>query len=212
MRIMTFEQLIVFLPAAALVAASPGANNLLSLTHGIRAGLWRTVGSLAGRFAAFALLIAAVAVGLGALLETSAIAFAAVKWIGVAYLIYLGIQLWRTRDLDLGEAPESEAAGVLSLARREFTVALTNPKAMLLFTAFLPQFIRVDQPFVPQLAALGAIYIATEFIAACGYALAGSLVRKVEITPARAVAINRTTGGMMLGAAALLASTKRAQP
>lgn len=212
MPIMTFEQLIVFLPAAALVAASPGANNLLSLTHGIRAGLWRTVGSLAGRFAAFGLLIAAVAVGLGALLETSAIAFAAVKWIGVAYLIYLGIQLWRTRDLDLGEAPESEAAGVLSLARREFTVALTNPKAMLLFTAFLPQFIRVDQPFVPQLAALGAIYIATEFIAACGYALAGSLVRKVEITPARAVAINRTTGGMMLGAAALLASTKRAQP
>lgn len=206
---MTLDQLALFLPAAALVAASPGANNLLSLTHGIRAGFGRTVASLGGRFAAFTLLIAAVAVGLGALLEASAVAFAIVKWVGVAYLVWLGIRLWRSRELDLGHDEDREGTGVLALARREFVVALTNPKAALLFTAFLPQFVAPGTPFAPQLALLGALYIATEFVAACGYALAGATVRRVEITPARAVAINRTTGGMMLGAAALLATTKR---
>jgi threonine/homoserine/homoserine lactone efflux protein len=206
---MTPDQIALFLPAAALVAASPGANNLLSLTHGIRAGFGRTVASLGGRFAAFTLLIMAVAVGLGALLETSALAFAIVKWAGVAYLAWLGIRMWRSRELDLGSGGDQEEADVLALARREFVVALTNPKAALLFTAFLPQFVTPGTPFAPQLALLGALYVATEFVAACGYALAGASIRRVEITPARAVAINRTTGGMMLGAAAFLATTRR---
>ena len=206
----TIEQIVVFLPAASLVAASPGANNLLSLSHGARAGLRTTVASLAGRFAAFALLIAAVAVGLGALLERSALAFALVKWLGVAYLVWIGVRLWRTREVDLGRETGEGGEGVTALARREFLVAMTNPKAVLLFTAFLPQFVREGEAFAPQLVALGALYVATEFVAACGYAFAGAAVRRVDMTPARAVAINRTTGAMMLGAAALLTTAKRA--
>lgn len=90
---MTLGQLTPFLLAAALVAALPGANNLLSLARGIRAGFWRTVASLTGRFTMFALSIAAAAVGRGALLEASAAAFAVVKWVGVADLAWLGVQL-----------------------------------------------------------------------------------------------------------------------
>lgn len=205
---MTLAQLALFVPAALLVAASPGANNLLSLTHGIKAGFGRTVVSLAGRFSAFALMIAAVALGLGAILEASELAFSAIKWIGVAYLAYLGVKLWRAKELDVGGG---EASGTASaLARREFTVALTNPKATLLFTAFLPQFVVPGTGFAGQLVLLGALYIALEFCAACGYALTGSVLRHFEMTPRRAVLINRTTGGMMLGAAALLATTRRA--
>ena len=152
-------------------------------------------------------MIVAVAVGLGAVLEASEVAFAIVKWIGVAYLAWLGLRLLRTRTLEIGT--DAAAADARALMRREFAVAVTNPKAMLLFTAFLPQFVRADEPYVPQLLALGAVYVGVELCAACGYAFAGTLVRRIDMTPARAVAVNRTTGGMMLGAAALLAVSRR---
>ncbi len=206
---MNADTLALFLPAAALVAASPGANNLLSLTHGIEVGLPLTVASLVGRFAAFALLIALVALGLGALLETSELTFRAVKWAGVAYLAWVGVRLWRSCEIAPIAVDGGAGASALVLARREFLVAITNPKAMLLFTAFLPQFAVPGEPFAPQLAALGALYIAVELVAACGYAALGASVRRIEITPFRARLINRTTGVMMLGAAALLATTKR---
>lgn len=207
---MTPEPLLGFVPAALLVAASPGANNLLALTNGMRSGFARTAASLVGRGAAFALLILAVAFGLGAVLEASELAFTIVKWIGVAYLAWLGLRLLRSRTPDptVGDAVRAADAAVV-LMRREFAVALTNPKAMLLFTAFLPQFVRPDEAYVPQLLTLGALYVAIELCAACGYAFAGTLVRRVEMTPARALAVNRTTGGMMLGAAGLLALAKR---
>ena len=207
---MSPDQFLAFLSAATLVAASPGANNLLAFAHGIRAGLGPTVASLAGRFAAFALMILAVAVGLGALLEASELAFATVKWIGVGYLAWLGLRLLRSRELPIdGGACAGAPVAAGALARREFAVAVTNPKATLLFTAFLPQFVDADAAFAPQLLALGSLYVGIELCAACGYAFAGTLVRRVEMTPARAVAVNRATGGMMLGAAALLAVSKR---
>ena len=207
---LTTAQVALFLPAAVLVAASPGANNLLSLTHGIRVGMLPTVISLAGRFSAAASMIVAVALGLGAILETSEALFTIIKWIGVAYLAWLGVRMILSEASPTGGESETESVSLTDLVRREFTVALTNPKAPLLFTAFLPQFVRTDAPFAAQMMALGAVYIGVEFCAACGYAYAGTLVRKLEMTPRRSRIINRTTGGMMLGAAALLATTKRA--
>ncbi len=206
---MTSDQLLLFLPAAALVAASPGANNLLSLINGARAGLRPTVFSLLGRLTAFAILIGLVAAGLGALLAASELAFTIVKWLGVAYLTYLGIRLWFSRDLDLGET-ETHDGNVWRLARKEFLVAITNPKAILLFTAFLPQFVVPGTEAATQLLWLGAIYLPIEVCAACLYATAGSRVRKLRLTPPRVRLLNRTAGGMMLSAAALLASSRRA--
>ncbi|MBB4303079.1 threonine/homoserine/homoserine lactone efflux protein [Rhodobium orientis] len=205
----TAEQLAFFVPAALLVAASPGANNLLSLTHGIRAGFAVTAISLAGRLAAFLLMIVAVAVGLGAVLAASEAAFTAIKWAGVAYLVYLGVKVFRARELHI----EADAGAVtaMGLARREFLVAIMNPKAALLFTAFIPQFVDpANGSFSVQFLALGLVYLATEFTAACGYAAVGSTFRRFDITPRRARAINRTTGSMLLGAATALAFAKRA--
>ena len=206
---MTSARLLASLPAAVLVAFSPGANNLLALTNGVRSGLGRTVASLSGRLLAFALLILAVALGLGAVLEASELAFTVVKWVGVAYLAWLGAGLLRSRAPALEDRGEGPASGAGALARREFAVALTNPKAMLLFSAFLPQFVRADAPYASQLFALGAVYVAVELCAATAYAFAGTLVRRVETTPARAIGLNRATGAMMLGAAALMATAKR---
>lgn len=205
---MTTLQLTLFLPAAFLVAASPGANNLLSFVHGIKAGFAKTAVSLSGRFLAFALMILLVAVGLSEVLETSELAFSVIKWLGVTYLVFLGVGLFRakTLDLDVGNV----AGTALWLAKREFTVALMNPKAALLFTAFLPQFVTTTGPFAEQLLLLGAVYIGIEFLAACGYAYLGARLRSFKMTPRRAVTINRTTGGIMLGAAAMLATMNRA--
>jgi len=94
---MTLAQLLLFLPAAALVAASPGANNLLAFANGSRHGFLLAVVALLGRCSAFALLIAMVIGGLGALLEASEATFQAIKWGGVLYLIYLGIQMMRSK-------------------------------------------------------------------------------------------------------------------
>ena len=206
---MTSDQLLLFLPAAALVAASPGANNLLSLINGARAGLRPTLFSLLGRLAAFLILIAFVAGGLGALLSASELAFTVVKWLGVAYLTYLGIRLWISRELELGESETLEGSA-WRLARKEFLVAITNPKAILLFTAFLPQFIVPGTAATTQLLWLGAVYLPIEVCAACLYATAGSRVRKLRLTTARVRLFNRIAGGMMLSAAALLATSRRA--
>jgi threonine/homoserine/homoserine lactone efflux protein len=90
---MTFEQILLFLPAAAVVAASPGANNLLAFANGSRHGLLPSVIALFERCLAFAFMIAIVIAGLGALLEASETAFYVIKWAGVVYLVYLGLTM-----------------------------------------------------------------------------------------------------------------------
>ncbi|WP_170134869.1 LysE family translocator [Acuticoccus kandeliae] len=197
--------LTLFVPAAALVAATPGANNLLSLGHGIRAGFVPTMIGVCGRLAAFAILVTLAAAGLGALLSASEIAFTILKWVGVAYLAYIGVKVWRSRTLTV--AADTGGKTGLLLARKEFWVAMTNPKAMLLFTAFIPQFVDTSGPVAPQLFALGALYLVIEFAMAGGYALAGAMLRRFEMNPGRIRLMNRISGGMLLGAAGLLATS-----
>ncbi len=201
---------LAFLPAALLVAASPGANNLLALANGMRSGLAAASAALVGRLAAFATMIALVILGLGAVLAASEIAFAAIKWVGVAYLVWLGVGLWRSDDLPLASAPGTAPAPVTRLAVREFWVGLTNPKAVLLFTAFLPQFIDPAGPWAAQFLPLGLAYLAVEAAAASGYALAGSRIRALRLGAVGARRVKRCAGGMMLAAAAWLATAKRA--
>ena len=199
---MTWTQIAVFVPAALLVALSPGANNLLAFTNATRAGWGPAVRAVAGRLAAFALMIGAVTMGLDVLLRTSEAAFQALKWAGVAYLAYLGVRTWRA-PLDVPPAPAA------ALARREMLTALGNPKAYLLFTAFLPQFVQPGAAMAPQLIVLGALYVAIEGAAASLWAGAGAWLGGPSLTRARRRLLNRVSGGVMIGAAALLARSQR---
>lgn len=207
---MTIEQLALFIPAAIVVAASPGANNLLAFSNGSRRGVAASIGALIGRCVAFAIMIGMVIVGLGAVLEASELAFQIIKWVGVAYLGYLGVRMFF--DTTVEHAVEGSAVTTYALAKREFVVAMTNPKAVLLFAAFVPQFIASgsDVGFSTQLMILGGLYIAIEFIAAIGWAVSGAAIRSLKPSARKLVLMNRITGGMMLGAAATLATTKRA--
>lgn len=202
---MTFEQLLIFLPAALLLGASPGANNLLAFVSATKAGWLRTAKSIFGRLAAWAVLVVLVSFGLDVLLRTSELAFVALKWLGVAYLLYLAWQFWST-DVE----SELEAPDVSTLMRREFLTLMGNPKAYLLLTAFLPQFVNDGAPLIPQLLALGALYLLVEGVAALLWVSAGTLIGAHALTPMRRRIINRTSASLMGIAAVLLARTERA--
>lgn len=197
--------LALFLPAAALVASTPGANNLLALSYGMKAGFGPTVVSLAGRMAAFAILIGLVAVGLGAVVAASELAFTLIKWFGVAYLLYVGITMWRA---PVHAAATPQGSGLM-LARRAFWVALSNPKSILIFTAFIPQFMTSGGHWAVDFIALSAVYLAIEFAFACAYTGAGASLRRLTLDAARMRWANRITGGTMIGAAGLLAIAQK---
>lgn len=170
-----------FVPSAIAMAAIPGANQLLSLRNGLRHGPAPAIGATAGRFSAFALMVIAVAAGVGTILATSQVAFSVIKWGGVAYLTWLGAHTILTagrEEPSIRPSEDGTASGrqLPRLMRQEFVVAAANPKALILFTVFLPQFVRVGNghSLVGPLLLTGAAYIAVEFCCACGYATLGS--------------------------------------
>ncbi|WP_161861077.1 LysE family translocator [Algicella marina] len=177
-----------------LLGASPAANNLLAFVSASRAGWLRTARSILGGLAAWAVLVVLVSSGLDALLRTSEIAFVALKWIGVAYLLYLPWQFW-TADV----RTEIEATEVSSLMRREFLTLMGSPKASLLLTAFLP-----------QLFALRVHYLLVEGVAALFWVSAGALVGAHALTPLRRRVVNRGSAGLMGTAAVVLCKSERA--
>ena len=199
------EQLLFFAPAAFIVAMTPGPSNFLGLSNGARLGLIPAWQALCGRIAAFAIMIAMVAVGLGAVLAASELAFSIIKWVGVAYLLYLGVRLLRSAGRT--EVEEMRGSG-WQLARKEFLVAITNPKAVLIFTAFLPQFVERGLDPMTQLFWLGAVYLVAEWLAASVYILAGRLMHMASAGASRTRIMNRVSGGLMLAAAGLLASSR----
>ena len=126
-----------FLLISAVLFITPGPIVTLIVATGAREGTRAALATVAGSSAGNAVLLAIIAVGLGSILQLSAGVFDGLRWAGAAYLIWLGLQAWR----HAGEkAPELAPAGHVH-ARRGFLVALTNPKTIAFFTAFLPQFL-----------------------------------------------------------------------
>lgn len=199
---MSIESLIFFIPACFALNMAPGPNNLLSVSNGTRYGFW--VASLAGigRLVAFACMIGIAAAGIASVLQKSLVLFYGIKVIGALYLFYLAIQLWRAGSaMDEDHSPVATQS-VLSLARQEFLVAAGNPKAILIFTAFLPQFVEVSSPAAPQFVVLGLAFLCLEWIAIAAYALIGSYLRKWFAAPHRQQVFNRICASL-LGAAGI---------
>lgn len=209
---------LAFFPAAVLLAATPGANQLLILRNGLRHGPRPAIHASLGRFAAFALMVLAVAVGLGAVLATSELVFTLVKWCGVGYLAWLGLRALLAAVRGAGphdegphdEDPGPRRTGSWKLARQEFVVAASNPKALLLFAVLLPQFLAEGARHVAlPLVALGAAYIAVEFCCACGYAAVGGRLKALGLTRRAHRLLDALTGAVMLGLAGWLSTEER---
>jgi len=198
--------LIVFATVALIGIATPGPTVLLALTNGSRLGVRASLPGMVGAVLSDFVLIAAVALGLGALLAASEFWFSVVKWLGVAYLAYLGIRLLRSEGtLKLPQDTlGSERPSVRAVFLRSFLVAVTNPKGYLFFSAFLPQFIAPDQPQLAQYLLLAVVFAAIDFAVMFGYAAAGA--KAIRLLKARGVLwLDRACGGALLALAASLA-------
>lgn len=203
---MSLDQILIFIPAALLLGLSPGANNLLAFASAARAGWRRAALGVIGRVVAWAVLVVLVAFGLGAVLEASEAAFLVVKWLGVAYLAYLAVRFW---NAPVEAEPALPPTG--ALMRREFLTLMGNPKAYLLLTAFLPQFVDPAAALTPQLLGLGLLYLLIEAVAAMSWVTLGMVVGAHALTPLRRRLVNRVSGGLLGLAAIALARTDRAQ-
>jgi threonine/homoserine/homoserine lactone efflux protein len=166
-----------FLPACFAINLAPGPNNLLSINVAARHGFMTALLGGAGRLVAFAAMIVLAATGLAVVLHASAWFFLAIKLAGAAYLIWLAIQLWRS-DAPAIDTTQEQYASLATVARREFLVAAGNPKAILVFTAFLPQFVDIAKPMLPQFAVLGASFLVLECVAIALYSWAGMYLGK----------------------------------
>lgn len=207
---------LLFAPVAVAIALTPGPNNFCGLNNGLRAGIGAALVATCGRVAAFAIFLFISAVGLGAMLLASEAAFNAVKWLGAAYLFWLGWRAWRSSAFSGLEAvADADAAHpgapvrLRSLIAQEFLLGITNPKAIILFAAIFPQFIDPAQPAARQFAVLGAVYLAAEFVSTAVYATGGRQIRRFIRTSQGVVRLNKATGGFFMGAGGLLLATNR---
>jgi threonine/homoserine/homoserine lactone efflux protein len=194
---MSFETLLIFIPACFALNMAPGPNNLLSVANAARYGFWTASVAGVGRLVAFAGMIALAATGLAYVLQASEYLFHAIKVVGAAYLFYLAFQLWSATPGQSRGAVTFSPQGPLSLAGQEFFVALGNPKAILIFTAFLPQFIDLKLPTAPQFATLGALFLVLEWMAVAAYAFFGSRLHGSLSHPRRLRVFNCLCGVLL---------------
>lgn len=202
---MTLETYLLYLAVlGAFFATPPDTSQLLVISNSLRHGVRRTLATVAGDLSANTLQMTAAAFGLTAVIAASAEALAVVKWLGVAYLAWLGLRLLLARPGRRGAA--SGGAGRFpALFRQGFLTSSANPWAVVFFGALFPQFIDPGLPVWPQLLILGVTYLVVDgvLLVAWGWAAVAALGRVRRLSEGW---INRVSGTLMLAAAGLLAS------
>lgn len=161
---MELNNWLIYLLAVIGLTLTPGPNGLLALTHGAIYGPRRTIATILGGSVGFATVIALSMFGIGALLAASAQLLIVMKLIGGAYLIWLGVQVWRSPALGSENARVEKASSPIELFRQGALAALTNPKGILFFVAFLPQFIDPALSLVGQFVVMALTFVIIEFI------------------------------------------------
>jgi len=168
---------LLYLAAAIGLSLSPGPNGLLALTHGALHGTRKALNTIVGGAVGFVVLIALSMFGIGALLKASLAWLTVLKWAGGAYLVYLGVLVWRAPPIDLDAPGERRAASAASMFRQGFLSAVTNPKGLLFFAAFLPQFLDPQRSLAVQFAIMAATFAVVEVITECLLASMASRLR-----------------------------------
>lgn len=206
---MNIESFIPFVLATILILIIPGPTIILvisqAVVHGRKSVVPLVVGVLLGDFTAmtFSLL------GLGAILSASAFLFSVFKWIGALYLLYLGVQLWKSKPKKHSAQDSVKKNSARSLLLSSFIVTALNPKSIAFFVAFLPQFIHPLKPVLPQLTLLGGTFLFLAVLNAALYAIfAGQLSEQIRKERVRKW-FNRCGGGALIGAGIITAGLQR---
>lgn len=210
---MSLEHWLAFVAASAVLLAIPGPTILLvisyALGHDRKAAISTVAGVALGDFTA----MTGSMLGLGALLATSATLFTALKWIGAAYLVYLGIKLWRAPvstgavDKAVANAPKERPFRIFL---HTYVVTALNPKSIIFFVAFLPQFLDSSRPAFQQMVIFEVTFVVLATVNASLYAVLASMARRSIRKPSVQRAVNRVGGSLMVGAGVLTVGWRRA--
>lgn len=208
---MALDTWLAFFLASWIISLSPGAGAIASMSSGLQYGFVRGYWNAIGLQLGLAMQIAVVAGGLGAILAASSTAFYAIKWFGVAYLVYLAIKQWRALPMGMTDDAAVRPIGKpMAMMFRGFLVNASNPKALVFMLAVLPQFVNPQAPLLIQYLILGATMISVDMIVMAGYTGLASKVLRLLRTPKQQKRVNRTFAGLFVGAAGFLASLHRA--
>lgn len=196
---------LAFIAAVTVLMLIPGPNVALivanSVAHGIRYGLL----TVAGTSTAMVLQLGLVALGMTQVLGLLGVWFELLRWVGVAYLIYLGITQWRAPVVDLTRTPP-ERKSARALFTRALLVSMTNPKTLLFYGAFFPQFVSPGHEVAPQVVLLSLSFVAIAVLVDGSWALVAARAR--YLLASRGRLRNRIAGGMLIGAGAALAAAR----
>ena len=201
----------LFVATVFVISAIPGPNMLLVMTHSAQHSMRRSTATMAGCLSALVLMLSISAAGLGVFLKAWPAMFDALRFLGAAYLVYLGVKSWRAKVEDVapdaGDAvPETKVArSAWSLYRNGFLVASSNPKAILFAAALLPQFINAAAPTLPQFGILVATFAVIEVSWYLVYAAFGARIGATLKSGRVARAFNRLTGGVFVGFGTMMA-------
>ncbi len=211
---MSLHLWLIYLSVVALIIATPGPSALLCMTHGAQHGSRRAGATVLGGIGASLTLMALSALGLGAILAASELAFQVIKWAGALYLMVLGVAAWRAAapaaDAVTASAETGAATRTLrKLAASGFMVGIGNPKDLLFFSALFPQFLDASAPLAPQLVVLASTWVLVDggvmwAYAAFGRRLVGGLRRR-----GLGRLFNRLAGSAFIVAGSALAAMRR---
>ncbi len=202
---MTIETYMIYLMAVAVFFATPpDTSQLLIISNSVRHGLRRSAYTIAGDLTANSLQMTGAAFGLAAIIATSATAFIWIKWLGVAYLVWIGVQLILSRD-KADDVTANSSGQSFKLFRQGFVTSMANPFAVVFFGALFPQFIDPTMPVLPQLFILGVTYLVVDGAILMLWGWLG--VRAATALKQFSFGlVNKVCGVLMIAAAALLAS------
>lgn len=210
---MSLDHWLPFIAAAVVILAIPGPNTIMVISHALGHGRTAARATVAGVAMGDLCAMTASMVGLGAVLSTSATLFTTVKFAGAAYLIYLGVRLWRAQP-DHGPTPADDITASATQGGRLFlhsyAVSILNPKSIMFFVAFLPQFVETSRPLLPQLLILVSTYVLMSVSCYGTWSYIAAAARTTIRQPHIQRVINRTGGVLMIGAGVVSALLKRA--
>ena len=209
---MSLETWLAFFVASWLISLSPGAGAISCMAAGMRYGYARAFWNIVGLQFGILFVLMIVALGLGAVIAASTTLFTAIKWLGAAYLVYLGVMQWRAPASPVSSTdPGDDSHGTPKrLMLRGFLVNATNPKGIVFMVAVMPQVIDPLAPQLPQYLICAATLFFTDLVVMSGYTGLAAKVLTLLREPHHVRWVNRTFGGLFVAAGAVLATFRRA--
>jgi threonine/homoserine/homoserine lactone efflux protein len=206
---MSLSTWLLYVAAVFVLTVTPGPTVLMCVSTSINLGPRKALVATIGSTSAIVGIMALSALGLGAALAASETLFTALKWLGAAYLVYLGVTSLMSKATEISVTGDVKPTSHIKLLTQGFLVGASNPKALLFFGALFPQFINPVEPQWPQFLVLGGTFVFFEALWLTVYALSAAKAKHWLQQPRRATLFNRATGVVFLVAAGFLATSKR---